>query len=122
MYINLQNIRIILDDSVKHISQKAAMALSGSIENGILFSGTDSNVITIFNDRIDFGPCYSQELQGFSGNFFPNFYIEYGRVVYRFGNNIKCSMFSKTLEYKGLFAPSEPDNSSLYSLIYPKYA
>lgn len=116
------NINIELDSSVKHISQVAAMALSGSIQNGIVLVGNDSNKIVIYKDRIDFGKTYNSEFEGISGNIAPNFYLEYGKVIYYFGSNIKCSFFSKTIEYKGLFPPTVPDNRELYNLIYPRFA
>ena len=122
MYINLENIKIDLDSSVRHISKVAAMALSGNLENGLLFSGTDSNPIVIYNDRIDFGPCHNPELAGISGLCGPNFYMEYGKVIYRFGSNLKCSFWTKTIEYDGFLAPSTPDNPQLFALIYPRFA
>lgn len=122
MYINLQNISINLSTGVKHITRTAAMALSGTIENGLCLTATDSNVIIIYNDRIDFGRSYNPEVSNCSGLIFPNFYVEYGRVVYRFGSNLKCSFFSKTIDYVGILAPTVPDNDALFNLIYPKFA
>lgn len=122
MYINLSNIKIVLDPGVKHISKVACMAISGSLENGLLMVGTDSNVITIYKDRIDFGKCLNSDLEAYSGHIFGNYYKEYGNIIYRFGANLKCSLFTKTIDYKGIMAPTEPDNQALYSLIYPKFA
>lgn len=122
MYINLTNLRIVLDSSVKHVSKVACMAISGSLENGLIIVGTDSNLITIYKDRIDFGRCVNEELEGYSGHIFGNFYKEYGNIVYRFGSNLKCSLFTKTIEYKGIMAPTVPDNEILFKLIYPKFA
>ncbi len=119
---NLQTINIELDSSVKHISKVAAMALSGSIENGLLFVNSNSNKIVIYSDHIDFGMSHNPELNGVYGMFFTNFYMEYGKVIYRFGSNIKCTFVTKTIEYKGIFAPTTPDNCEIYNLIYPRFA
>lgn len=97
------------------------MAISGSLENGILLSGSESNLITIYSDRIDFGKCLNNDLIEFSGHLFSNFYKEYGNIVYRFGSNLKCSWLSKTIDYKGIMAPTTPDNETLYHLIYPRF-
>ena len=118
----LENINIILDSSLRHITKTAAMALSGSLENGLLFTGTDKNLIIIYKDRIDFGKSINPELNGVVGNFFPNFYKEYGNIVYRFGSGYKCSFFTKTLDYIGVMAPIVPDNQQLFNLIYPKFS
>ena len=120
--MDIMNINIVLDSSVKHLTKTAAMAISGSLENGLLFSGTDRNLITIYKDRIDFGKSINPELEGIVGNFFPNFYREYGKIVYRFGSGYKCSMFTKTLDYVGIMAPTVPDNTVLFNLIYPRFA
>lgn len=113
-----------MDSSVKHISRAACMALSGTLENGLLLSANPNADIVIFNNRIDFGRCLRPELAATSGRIdsFPNFYKEYGNIVYRFGANIKCSLFGKTIEYSGTFAPTTPDNYELYQLLYPKFA
>lgn len=110
-----------LDSSVKHITQVACMAISGTLENGLMLVGTDSNVITIYNDRIDFGRCVNDELEGVSGHIIANFFKEYGNIVYRFGSNLKCSWFSKTIDYSGVLPPTIPDNEMLYRLIYPRF-
>lgn len=121
MYIgNIIDIR--LSKEVKHITKTAAMTISGSLENGLLFVGTDKNPITIYKDRVDFGKSINPELEGIVGNFFPNFYREYGNIIYRFGSGYKCSLFTKTLDYVGIMAPSIPDNLHLFNLIYPKFA
>jgi len=121
MYINLSNIKIVLDSTVKHIAKVACMAISGSLENGLILVNTDSNTITIYKDRIDFGKCMNPDLNGHSGHIIGNFYKEYGNIVYRFGSNLKCSFFTKTIEYKGILAPTCPDNDVLFSLIYPRF-
>ena len=123
-YIDLSALRIKLDSSVKHISRTACMALSGSIENGLLLSANPDAEIVIFNNRIEFGKCLHPELAGMSGrlNFIPNFYKEYGNIVYRFGTNLKCSLLGKTIDYAGSFAPTTPDNNDIFQLIYPRFA
>lgn len=97
------------------------MAISGSLENGLILVGTDSNLITIYKDRIDFGRCMNAELSAYSGHILWNFYKEYGNIIYRFGPNLKCSFFSKTIDYIGIVPPTCPDNYDLYNLIYPKF-
>lgn len=121
MLINLNNISIVLDASVKHISKTACMALSGVLENGMVLSNNQIVKITIYKDKIDFGLCKNPELSSVSGLIFTNYYKEYGNIVYRFGSNFKCSFFSKTIEYVGAFAPTKPDNQQIYSLLYPKF-
>lgn len=123
MYLDLNDISIVLDSSVRHISRVAAMALSGTIENGLFLANNPKPRITIFKDRIDFGQCMNPELASISGLIFPNFYKEYGTIVYRFGSNFKCSLLSKTIEYVGedFLAPTCPDNPQLFPLIYPKF-
>lgn len=115
---NFINIR--LDCSVKSISRTAAYHLSSVIANGIMLS--QNSEIIIYKDHIDFGGCMNPEFQGTLGNIAPNFYIEYGNVIYRFGSNLKCSWFSKQLEYVGCMAPTFPDNSEIFNLIYPRFA
>lgn len=122
MYIDLHNIKITLDSSVKHISRTACMALSGTIENGLLLTANPSAAIVIYKDKIDFGRCVNPELNSVSGLVFPNYYKEYGNIIYRFGSNLKCSFFSKTIEYVGAFAPTSPDNEQFYQLIYPRFS
>lgn len=113
-------INIRLDCSVKSISRTAAYHLSSVIANGIMLS--QNSEIIIYKDHIDFGRCMNPEFQGTSGNIAPNFYMEYGNVIYRFGSNLKCSWFSKQLEYVGCMAPTFPDNSEIFNLIYPRFA
>lgn len=111
-----------LDSSVKHISRVACMALSGTIENGLMLSSNYSAQIVIYKDRIDFGECYNPDFQGVSGLLFPNFYMEYGNVIYRYGCNLSCSFWGKTIDYVGAFAPTSPDNEQIYNLIYPRFS
>lgn len=47
MYIDLNNIQIRLDSSVKHISKIACMTLSGAIENGLVLADNAFPIITI---------------------------------------------------------------------------
>ena len=122
MNIDINQITISLDPSVKHITKVACMAISGAIENGLVLTQNPSAHIVIYKDRIDFGHCYNAELSVMSGLIFPNFYKEYGNIIYRYGNNLKCSFFGKELDYVGAFPPSDPDNIPLYNLIYPKFA
>ena len=98
------------------------MALSGTIENGLMLTGNSDSDIIIFQDKIEFGRCFNPELDGLSGLLFPNFYKEYGNIVYRFGPNLKCSFWSKTIEYIGTFAPTEPDNNEIYKLLYLRFS
>ena len=122
MIIDLNNIRILLDPSVKHITNVASMVLSGTIENGIILSNNPTPNIVIYKDRIDFGRCMDINLDSISGLIFPNFYKEYDRIVYRYGDNLKCSFFGKTLDYVGIMAPSVPDNDQLFHIIYPRFS
>lgn len=117
---NSSLINIILDNSVKSISRTAAYHLSSVIANGMKLS--QNNNVTIYKDRIDFGKCNNPEFQGASGNIAPNFYMEYGNVVYRFGSNLKCGWFSKQIDYVGTMAPTFPDNPEIFNLIYPRLA
>lgn len=117
---NTPLININLDSSVKSISLTAAYHLSSIIGNGIMLSR--NNDIVIYKDRIDFGRCYNPELKGISGNIAPNFYIEYGNVIYRFGSNLKCGWFKKQIDYVGTLAPTSPDNPDIFRLIYPRFA
>ena len=121
MLINLNDITIILDSSVKHISKTASMALSGILENGMVLSNNPVVKITIYKDRIDFGQCLNSELSSVSGLIFYNFYKEYGNIVYRYASNLRCSILSKTIEYVGVFPPTKPDNQQIYELLYPKF-
>lgn len=123
-YVDLTALRIRLDSSVKHISRTACMHLSSSLENGLLLSANPDAEIVIFNNRIEFGRCLRSELAGTSGrlDYFPNFYMEYGNIVYHFGSNLKCSLLGKTIDYVGSFAPTVPDNNDIFQLIYPRFA
>lgn len=116
------SIKVRLDSSVKHITQSACMALSGTIENGLMLSANPSAEIVICKDKIEFGRCCNPELLMSSGLIFPNFYKEYNNIVYRFGNNLRCSFFNKTLDYVGTFVPTSPDNEQIYHLIYPRFS
>lgn len=118
--VPIRNINVRLDGSVKSISRTAAYHLSSVIANGIMLS--QNNNIIIYKDRIDFGRCSNPEIQGKSGNIAPNFYIEYGNVIYRFGSNLKCGWLSKQIDYVGTMAPTSPDNPEIFNLIYPRYA
>lgn len=76
MYIDLNNIQIRLDSSVKHISKIACMTLSGAIENGLVLADNAFPIITIYKDRIDFGKCLNSDLEGMVGFLgIPNFYM-----------------------------------------------
>ena len=125
----LNSINIQLDSSVKSITEVAAMCLSGSIENGILIAQNENPSIKIFKDKIEFGKCYNPMLQGFSGciypyipYFGPNFYVEFGNLIYYYDTAYKFSTWSKKLDYQGLLAPSVPDNVDFFNMIYPKFA
>ena len=116
--IYLQTINIQLDSSVKSITKVAAMCLSGAIDPNI----------KICKDRIEFGKCYTPELQGFSGNLYPtiplpNFYLEFGNLIYYYDKSAyKHSLWSKELDYRGIFPPTSPDDPTIFNLIYPKFA
>lgn len=121
MYIDFNDIAIELDASVRHITSAACMHLSGILENGIALADNPTPYIKIGKDKIDFGKSYNPDLIEMSGLIFPNFYKEYGNIVYRYGSNLKCSFWNKTLDYVGLMPPSVPDNIQLYNLIYPRF-
>lgn len=114
------SVNIHLDSSVKSITRTAAYHLSSAIQNGMLIS--NNNDITIYKNRIDFGKCTNPNFQGKTGMVAPNFYIEYGNVMYYFGNNLKCGWLHKQLDYCGEFPPTSPDNESIFNLIYPRFA
>lgn len=114
------SLNICLDSSVKSISRTAACHLSSVIANGIMLA--QNNDVVIYKDRIDFGRCSNPEIQGMSGNIAPNFYMEYGNVIYRFGSNLKCGWFNKQIDYVGTMAPTFPDNPEIFNLIYPHFA
>lgn len=116
------NINISLDSSVHHITKTAAMALSGNLQTGIAFTYNPSPRIVIYKDRIEFGRCLDATAASASGLIFANFYMEYGNVVYRFGSNLKCSFFNRTIDYVGCFPPTQPDNEELFNMIYPRFA
>lgn len=119
----LKSIKIQLDPSVKSITEVAAMCLSGSIENGIFITQNENPIITIYQNRIEFGKCYNSILQGVSGNvMLPNFFLEFGNLIYYFDSAYKFSIWSKQLDYQGIFAPNVPDNESIFNMIYPKFA
>lgn len=122
MSIDSKPINISLDSSVKHITRVACMALSGNIVNGILFTKNPSPNIVIYKDMVDFGICMDPELQSHSGLIFTNYYKEYNRIVYRFGANLKCSFWTKTIDYVGVFPPSVPDDERIFNLIYPRFS
>lgn len=122
MYIDINSLQIRLDSSVKHITKVACMALSGTIENGLMLTCNPNAPIVIFKDRIDFGQCLNPDLSGFSGLIFPNFYKEYNNIVYRFGSNLKCSFWDKSIDYVGIMPPETPDNEQLYHIIYPRFS
>ena len=121
MYIDFNDIVIELDASVRHIISAACMHLSSILENGIVLADNPTPYIKIGKDKIDFGKSYNPDLMEMSGLIFPNFYKEYGNIVYRYGSNLKCSFWNKTLDYVGLMPPSVPDNIQLYNLIYPRF-
>ena len=118
--VPMSNINVRLDSSVKSITRTAACHLSSVIANGIMLA--QNNDVVIYKDRIDFGRCSNPEIQGMSGNIAPNFYMEYGNVIYRFGSNLKCGWFSKQIDYVGTMAPTSPDNPEVFNLIYPRFA
>lgn len=117
----IQSLDIDLDSSVKSITRTAAMCLSGSIANGIVIAQNPNPRVRIFNNRIEFGKCNNPDLIGISGNVYPCFYVEYGNLVYRYNTTWKCSFFGKQLDYKGMFAPSVPDDYTIFNLIYPRF-
>lgn len=119
-YVNSINIQ--LDSSVKSITKVAAMCLSGSIENGIFIAQSENPNIKIYKNKIEFGKCYNSNLQGVSGNIMPNFFLEFGNLIYYFDSAYKHSFWNKQLDYKGFFAPTEPDNVEIFNMIYPKFA
>lgn len=116
-----------LDPSVKHLTKVACMALSGYIQSGMALTDHPTADIIIYKDRIDFGKCLHPELYMYSGlltpmlPMFPNFYKEQQNIVYRFTNAFHYSSLTKTLDYKGMFAPTEPDNPEIYQLLYPRF-
>lgn len=122
MYIDLNQIVVELDSSVRHISSVACMHLSSILENGMVLANNPAPHIKIYKDRIDFGVCNNPELLDISGSVFPNFYKEYGNIIYRYGSNLKYSFWTRTLDYVGIMVPSVPDNEQLYNLIYPKFS
>lgn len=120
--MDINKITIRLDSSVRHITKTACMALSGNLVNGLLLVGKDSTTITIYKDKIDFGKTEDPCLQSVFGHIYTNFYKEYDHIVYRFGSNFKCSLFTKTIDYVGILAPTVPDDPVLFNLIYPKFS
>ena len=118
--INNKVVNIRLDSSVKSISRTAAYHLSSVIANGIILS--NNNNVVIYKDYIDFGKCNNPEYTGRTGCIFQNFYMEYGKLIYRFGANLKCGWLWKKIDYVGNMAPSVPDNKQIYDLLYPRFA
>lgn len=120
-------INIKLDSSVSALSRVAAMHLSGTIINGINLS-LNSSDITICKNKITFGHCNNPFLQQISGNVSepyypgPNFYLEFGNLVYYYDNAFKCSFWNRTLSYQGFCPPTEPDNITIFNIIYPKFS
>lgn len=97
MFMNIQSLNIQLDSSVKSITKVAAMCLSGAIANGIVIAQNENPNIKIFKNKIEFGKCFNPEFYGLSGNIFPNFFLEYGNLIYYYNDSYKCSTFSKEL-------------------------
>ena len=127
--VELQSINIQLDSSVASITRVASMDISGAIANGIVIAQNANPNIKICKDRIEFGKCYAPELQGLSGNLyptmipFPNYYLEFGNLIYYFDKRAyKLSIWNKSLDYKGVFPPTTPDNPAIFDMIYPRFA
>lgn len=118
----IQSIDVLLDASVKSLTKVAAMCLSGIIANGIVLAQNKNPNIKIYKNKIEFGRCDNSELIGISGNIAPNYFLEFGNLVYYYDNSFKCSLWNKQLDYKGFFMPTEPDNEYIYNMIYPKFA
>lgn len=112
------NIRIRLDNSVKSITETAAFHLSGVISNGISFSRSTN--ITIYKNKIIF-ESMNDRFNGVAGNIAPNFYVEYGNLVYYY-TNIKCTLFRNKLEYVGPHGPTRPDDEYIFKLLYPRFS
>ncbi len=132
------NIR--LDSSVRHLSKIAAYHLSGTLQNGVMFTGSKESVI--YSDRVEFGRCdpyherMVQEIKrnyvgfpGVPGNIASYYFYEKGffsgsgRVIYRFGHFFKYDEWTKSLDYDGGFAnPEEPDNKEIFAQLYPRFA
>lgn len=122
MFMNIQSLNIQLDSSVKSITKVAAMCLSGTIANGIVLAQNENPHIKIYKNKIEFGRCNNPELIGLSGNIAPNYFLEFGCLIYYYDNSFKCSLWNKQLDYKGFFMPTEPDNEHIFNIIYPKFA
>lgn len=120
--MNIQSLNIQLDSSVKSITKVAAMCLSGTIANGIVLAQNENPHIKIYKNKIEFGRCNNPELIGLSGNIAPNYFLEFGCLIYYYDNSFKCSFWNKQLDYKGFFMPTEPDNEHIFNIIYPKFA
>lgn len=116
------SINIELDSSVKSLTKVAAMCISGTIQNGVFITQNECPNIKIYKNKIEFGKCYNPMYQDVSGNIFPNFFLEFGNLVYYFNDSYKCSIFNKQLDYKGAFAPTVPDNEQIFNMIYPRFA
>ena len=100
----------------------AVRCIYDTIQNGLYVTPDECTNIKIYKNKIEFGKCYNPMYQGVSGNIFPNFFLEFGNLVYYFNDSYKCSMFNKQLDYKGAFAPSVPDNEQIFNMIYPRFA
>lgn len=122
MYIDLNQITIKLDSSVKRISKVACYHLSGILENGIVLANNERPTIAISKNQISFGRCMNPELSGFTGNIMFRFFLEYGEIIYHFPDSLKYSFLTKSIDYDGAFAPDKPDNIQLFNLIYPRFA
>ena len=120
--MNIQSLNIQLDSPVKSITRVAAMCLSGTIANGIILVQNENPSIKIYENKIEFGRCYNPELVELSGNIMPNYFLEFGNLVYYYDNSFKYSFWGKQLDYQGFFAPTEPDDLYIFNLIYPKFS
>ena len=109
-----------LGSLVSGITQEACYHLSGVIQNGLLFIGNPHSEITIKRGEIDFGITLQSEFHLMNGSFMPNWYCEKGRIKYKFGSTIGCSLSGK-ISYKGAFAPNSPDNEVIYKELFSKF-
>lgn len=105
---------------VNGITKEACFHLSGIIQNGLLFVGNPYSEIVIKRNEIDFGITRRSEFYGINGMFMPQWYYENGHIKYKYGSNIGCSLTGK-ISYKGVFAPTEPDNREVFTEIYRKF-
>ena len=111
-----------LDSSVHSMTKVAAMGLSGEIQKGIYLTENPNPRIKIYKNRIEFGKCYDTDLQNVTGSIFPNYFVEFGNLIYYFDKIYKCSFWEKRIDYVGLFPPSVPENEMIFNMIYPKFA